>query len=86
MFFAKQSTGKWLVYDMTNQDVQKPIGKVRLTFMNGDQVISSDFYDTNATELDTPMISVPEGKVFSGWVRKSVSRRKDHPYRGIPAL
>ena len=73
MFFAKQSTGKWLVYDMTNQDVQKPIGKVRLTFMNGDQVISSDFYDTNATELDTPMISVPEGKVFSGWVRKSVS-------------
>lgn len=73
MFFAKQSTGKWLVYDMTNQDVQKPVGKVRLTFMNGDQVLSSDFYDSKITELDTPMVSVPEGKVFSGWVSRSIS-------------
>lgn len=73
MFLAKQSTGKWLVYDMTNQDVQKPVGKVRLTFMNGDQVLSSDFYDSKITELDTPMVSVPEGKVFSGWVSRSIS-------------
>ena len=73
MFFAKQSTGKWLVYDMTNQDVQKPVGQVRLTFMNGDQVLSSDFYDSKITELDTPMVSVPEGKVFSGWVSRSIS-------------
>ena len=74
LFFSQHSTGKWLAYDMTNEDVQKPIGQVRLTFNSTDGTqIASDFYDTNATELDTPMITVPEGKVFSGWVRENVS-------------
>ena len=45
------------------------MGKVRLTFMNGDTVLSSDFVKTDATELDTPLVSAPEGKVFIGWYR-----------------
>ena len=69
LFFRKQDTGKWLVYDATNADVNAPVGKVRLTFMNGDTVLSSDFVKTDATELDTPLVSAPEGKVFSGWYR-----------------
>ena len=74
LFFSQHSTGKWLAYDMTNEDVQKPVGQVRITFNGADGTrIASDFYDTNATELDTPMITVPEGKVFSGWVRENVS-------------
>ena len=69
LFFRKQDTGKWLAYEATNVDVNAPVGKVRLTFMNGDTVLSSDFVKTDATELDTPLVSVPEGKVFIGWYR-----------------
>lgn len=69
LFFLKQDTGKWLVYDATNADVNAPVGKVRLTFMNGDTVLSSEFVKTDATELDTPLVSAPEGKVFIGWYR-----------------
>ena len=69
LFFRKQDTGKWLVYDATNADVNAPVGKVRLTFMNGDTVLSSEFVKSDATELDTPLVSAPEGKVFIGWYR-----------------
>ena len=72
LFFELQSNGRWLAYDMTNEDVQKPVGKVRLTFMDGDTQLATGFYDTDSKYLDTPMISVPEGKVFSGWVRTDV--------------
>ncbi len=72
LFFSKQSTGKWLAYDMTNEPVLEPVGQVRLTFMNGREQLATGFYDTNATEIDTPLISVPEGKVFSGWTRETV--------------
>ena len=71
-FFSKQSTGKWLAYDMTNEPVLEPVGQVRLTFMHGSEVLATGFYDTNATEIDTPLIAVPEGKVFSGWTRETV--------------
>ena len=69
LFFRKQDTGKWMVYEATNVDVNAPVGKVRLTFMDGDTVLSSEFVQTDATQLDTPLVSVPEGKVFSGWYR-----------------
>ena len=69
LFFRKQDTGKWLAYEATNADVNAPVGKVRLTFMNGDTVLSSEFVKTDATELDTPLVSAPEGKVFIGWYR-----------------
>ena len=72
LFFEKQNTGKWLAFEMTNVDVQQPVGQVRLTFKNGDSVLSSELYPTDATELVPPMISAPEGKVFSGWVREDV--------------
>ena len=70
-FFAKQDTDRWLAYDMTNEPVLEPVGQVRLTFMNGDQVLASGFYDTHAAEIDTPLIPIPEGKVFSGWTRET---------------
>lgn len=73
LFFERQKNGKWLAYEMTNEDVTRPVGKVRLTFMNGQEELASGFYLTDATELDTPMLSIPEGKVFSGWVRQTVN-------------
>ncbi len=72
LFFEKQSTGNWLAFEMTSVNVQEPVGEVRLTFMDGEEEVSSKFYDTNSTELTVPMVSAPEGKVFTGWVRENV--------------
>ena len=71
LLFEKKG-GSWKVTKMTNADVAETVGKVRLTFMNGDTVLSKDFYDMESTSLDTPMISVPAGKVFSGWYKETI--------------
>ena len=68
LFFEKQSNGKWMCYNMTAVDVSKPVERVRLTFMNGDVVLNSNFYDSNINTLTCPTVSVPEGQVFSGWM------------------
>ena len=71
--FFKKKNGNWVCYEATNEDVSQPVGKVRLTFMDGATVLASDFYDSDASELQTPVVSVPNGKVFSGWVRETVN-------------
>lgn len=68
MFFKKNDAGKWLCFESTNVDVSEPVGKVRLTFMQGDLQLTTDFYETDAKEVITPKLPVPEGQVFSGWV------------------
>lgn len=68
MFFHKTESGSWLCFETTNVDVSQPVGRVRLTFMNGDTQLTTDFYDTDSSEIITPMISIPEGQVFSGWI------------------
>lgn len=73
LFFEKKDSGKWMVVTATNVDVSQPVGRVRITFMNGDTQLVSDFYDTSAKQVVTPVISpIPEGKVFSGWARQDV--------------
>ena len=67
LFFRKKN-GNWVCYEMTNEDVTKPVGKVRITFINDGTTLSSEFYDTNATSLMAPVVATPEGKVFTGWV------------------
>ena len=72
LFFNKKDNGSWLCYEMTNKDVSQPRGQVRLTFMDGDEVLTTGFYDTDASNLTAPVLSAPEGKVFAGWVLKGV--------------
>lgn len=71
-FFFEKQNGTWKCYDMTNVNVQEPISSVRLTFINDGSVLSSNFYDSDITELSTPVLSAPEGQVFTGWVREDV--------------
>lgn len=71
MFFQKNDNGDWLCFVSTNIDVSEPVGKVRLTFKQGDSQLTSGFVDTDAKEVVTPKISVPEGQVFTGWVTVS---------------
>ena len=68
MFFHKTESGKWLCFETTNVNISEPVGRVRLTFMNGETQLTTDFYDTASKEIITPMISVPQGQVFTGWV------------------
>lgn len=68
LFFEKQSSGKWLCYAMTAVDVSKPVERVRLTFQDGDNALESNFYDADSTQITCPVVSTPEGKVFSGWM------------------
>lgn len=75
MFFRKNESGKWLCFESTNVDVSEPVGKVRLTFKQGDTQLTTDFYETDAKEIITPKLPVPEGQVFSGWV--TVSKNED---------
>ena len=70
--FFKSKGSSWIAIDMTNEDVTKPVGEVRLTFMNGDEVLTTGFVANDATSLTTPIISAPQGKKFAGWVRESV--------------
>ena len=67
------SNGSWKVIRMTNADVSEPVGEVRLTFMNDDEVLVSRFVENDARELETPVISAPEGKVFVGWIAEIVN-------------
>ena len=68
LFFRKSDTGKWLCFASTNKDVSVPVGRVRLTFMNGENEVHSQFYGTDSKEIVTPVVPTPEGKVFTGWV------------------
>ena len=68
LFFRKNDAGKWMCFNSTNVDVSQPVGRVRLTFMNGETEVHSQFYGTDAKEIVTPVVSTPEGKVFTGWV------------------
>ena len=71
LFFTK-TNGAWKVFDRTNVDVSQPVGKVRLTFMQGDILLTTNFFETDSKEIITPIISpIPEGQVFSGWVRQT---------------
>lgn len=73
MFFRLKN-GNWVCYGMTNKDVTKPVGKVRITFISDltDGItLSSQFYETDAATLMTPVITAPEGKIFSGWVKET---------------
>lgn len=69
MFFRKNDSGRWLCFQATNVDISQPVGKVRLTFMNGETQLTTSLYSTDSDTIITPIISpVPEGKVFAGWV------------------
>lgn len=67
LFFTKGSDGKWLVTEMTNLDVQATKEQVRLTFMDGDQVLSDAMVDKDTKTVKLPTVEIPAGKTLS-WV------------------
>ena len=64
----QRSKDTWKAIEMNNKNIFQPVGKVRLTFMNEETVLSTEMYENDIEQLSTPLLSAPEGKVFSGWV------------------
>lgn len=73
LFFEKQKSGKWMVIDMTNVDVQEQVAEVRITFLDANgNVASTDFVKDDISELFAPVLTVPNGQQFAGWFRETV--------------
>lgn len=68
LFLQKKADGRYLAIDMTNAETQKVIEHVRLTFIDGTNVLRNELVDANTPELTLPSITPPEGKQFAGWV------------------
>lgn len=72
-YFYENQNGTWKIVEMTNVDVTQQTGQVRLTFMDGTNQLSSELYDMSLNQLTTPVLTAPEGKVFSGWYQEEVA-------------
>ena len=78
--FFKNTGKKWIVFDMTNADIQVPIAEVRLTFKLDDSVLFTNMFPNDTTTLKLPTVSAPEGKVFSGWFRQEYNENGAKSY------
>lgn len=67
LFFSKNGS-KWSCFEMTAVDAAQLDTQMLLTFRDGDTVLSSEFFDAGAAGINCPLVSVPEGKTFSGWM------------------
>lgn len=73
LFFEKQKSGKWMVIDMTNVDVQEQIAEVRITFLDASgNILSSEFVKDDISVLYPPTLTVPQGQQFAGWFYETV--------------
>ena len=66
-FFTKNKDGVFLVTNMSNVPMQETMQDVRLTFCNGDNVLSSQMVSSTATTVELPSVTIPEGQYLKGW-------------------
>lgn len=72
-FFTKNTAGNWLVTNMVNVNIQQQVEKVRLTFMHNGNTLASTLVDASPDKLNMPAVTAPEGKVFAGWAKQTLS-------------
>ena len=73
-FFVRQNeNGTWLVETMTNVDVQVAIQTVKLVYINGNNVVDTQWVEADSKKVNLPEITVPNGKTFLGWYTKTVN-------------
>lgn len=66
-FFTKNKDGIFLVTNMSNVPMQETKQDVRLTFCNGDNVLSSQMVSSTATTVELPSVTAPAGQYLKGW-------------------
>lgn len=74
-FLLENQSGSWMVTEMTNVDIQEQTTLVRLTYKNGDTLVSSELVDAETSKLTPPAVTAPEGQVFSGWFTETVDEK-----------
>ena len=77
MFFQKNKNGKWLCFAMTAVNVSEPVEEIRLVFTQDDVVLSDTFLPADAAQVQCPVVSAPEGQVFSGWATQEKNDNGD---------
>ncbi len=71
-FLMELQNGTWKVIEMTNVNIQEQTTMVRLTYWNGDAMVSTEMVDAATNKLTPPAVTVPEGQVFSGWFTETI--------------
>ena len=71
--FMEKQNGKWICINMTNGNVQEEVVRVKLTYMDGENVILTEMVDAHAKKLTLPTVTAPEGMVLDGWYIKGVN-------------
>ena len=75
-FIFDKSSGKWVVYDMVNVDIQEQVTEVRLTYKDDDgNILSSELVNADAKTLTAPTVTAPEGKVFVNWYEEVINEQ-----------
>ncbi len=69
-FFTKNSSGKYLVTNITNIPVQQLQQQVRITFMQ-DSEQDTQFIAADAATLTLPEAPAPEGQTLKGWATQT---------------
>lgn len=69
--FFRNNGEEWMAYAMTNEDIQVLESEVRVSFISDDSVLFTNFYEEiGTTHLLAPVVTAPEGQVFTGWYRE----------------
>lgn len=71
-FLRKNAKGVFMIYEMTNVDVQEFVTQVRLQFFLDGQLLETQMVSSTASQLTLPAVTPPEGKVFVGWFRETL--------------
>lgn len=66
-FFTKGADGTYKATGMTNVPIQERLEQVRITFINGNDTLSSEFVSTDAQTITLPQVTPAEGEVLIGW-------------------
>lgn len=69
MIMEKQN-GKWICINMVNGNIQEQNVSVRLSYMDGDDLVHTEMVDAHAKKLTLPTVTAPEGMVLDGWYVK----------------
>lgn len=71
-FFTLNSAGNYMVTNITNVDTAALREQVRLHFMDGDTLVSSQLVAVDAQTLILPDVTAPEGETLLGWARQEI--------------
>lgn len=83
LVFERDSKNGWLCTRMTGLDLTESISQVRITFMNGDEVLTSCLLDAGSKTISCPKVTAPEGKVFSGWMTQKQAQDGSSYYQRV---